>query len=207
MRDNNKFQNNGAWHNARTGKLTASRMAAAMSYLKNGQDSEARKKLKVEILAERLTGNIVPKFINEAMQWGLDHEPLAKDRFEQQTGFFIDDVGFVDHPEIDNLGCSPDGYISNGYLIEIKCPTTVTHLSYLINKKIPEEYKPQLCLQSLVTGKRDITFLSFDPRMPEKQQLFMIDYQPTAEELDKVKTEAIKFLNEVDELFLKITHG
>lgn len=207
MRDSNKYQNNGAWHNARTGKLTASRMAAAMSYLKNGSEAEARKKLKVEVLAERLTGNIVPKFVNEAMQWGLDHEAIAKERFEQVTGLFVEDVGFVDHPEIDNLGCSPDGFISNGNLIEIKCPTTTTHLTYLINKRVPEEYKSQMCLQCLVTGKRKVTFLSFDPRMPEKQQLFMIDYEPTQEELDKVNAEAIKFLNEIDEMFINITHG
>ncbi len=59
MRDANPFQNNGAWFNERTGKLTASRMAAAMSFLKAKKDEPAResserRKLKIEILAERL---------------------------------------------------------------------------------------------------------------------------------------------------------
>jgi len=62
MREENAKQGTGAWFNARIGKITASRMASAMSYLKGGGDSAARKDLKIEILAERLTDNIVPKF-------------------------------------------------------------------------------------------------------------------------------------------------
>lgn len=207
MRDSNKLQNNGAWHNARTGKLTASRMAQAMAFLKNGKEAEGRKKLKIEILAERLTNNIVPKFINEAMQHGTETEPMAKEAFEQKTGLLIKDVGFVEHQEIDNFGASPDGFVSDGSLIEIKCPTTMTHLNYLLNNVVPEDYKYQMCVQSLCTGKKDIWFCSFDPRLPEKQRLFIIKYQPTEEELKEVEKAAIEFLNEVDEMFFKLTHG
>jgi hypothetical protein len=59
MREENNLQGTGAWFNQRTGKLTASRMAAAMSFLKTGKESAARRDLKVEILAERLTDNII----------------------------------------------------------------------------------------------------------------------------------------------------
>lgn len=206
MREANKLQGNGAWHNARTGKLTASRMNAAMAFLKSGKESEGRKKLKIEILAERLTGNIVPKYTNDAMQWGIEHEPLAKEVFEQRTGMFVVDSGFIDHPHIDNFGCSPDGFVFES-LIEVKCPTTMTHLQYLLNNVVPEEYKAQMCVQSLCTGKKDIYFVSYDPRLPEKQQLFMIKYEPTQEELDEVERAAIQFLEEVDEMFLQLTHG
>jgi putative phage-type endonuclease len=204
MREENAQQGTGAWFNARIGKLTASRMASAMSYLKGGGDSAARKDLKIEILAERLTDNIVPKYVNGAMQWGIDHEAMAKEAFEAKTGLKVTDVGFIDHPMIENFGASPDGFVSDGRAIEIKCPTTATHLKYLLGGVIPEEYKPQMSVQSGCTGK-SVWFASFDPRLPAKQQLFIRLYEPKAEEIKNVEAEAVKFLDEVEQMFEQLT--
>jgi len=210
MREENKFQGTGEWFNQRTGKLTASRMASAMAFLraKAGEvpkESSERKKLKVEILAERLTGNIVPKYVNEAMKFGMETEPLAKQAFEAKTGLLIKDVGFVNHPTIENLGCSPDGFVSDQSLIEVKCPNTVTHLGYIMENKIPDDYKPQMLLQCLVTERTEVWFVSFDPRVPAKHQLFVKKYIPTKEELNAVEKAAIQFLEEVDFMFDSIT--
>jgi len=202
MREENKQQGNGDWFNQRIGKLTASRMADAMSFTQKGKDTSERIKLKMEIVTERMTDIIVPKYVNAAMQWGIDHEPLAKEKFESETGILIQDVGFVPHPIIENFGASPDGFTSDGNLIETKCPSSMTHLKYLLDKdNIPEEYKPQMCVQALCTGRKKIWFVSYDPRFPPKQQMFVKLYEPTQEELDAVEAAAIKFLAEVDELF------
>jgi predicted phage-related endonuclease len=204
MRENNPLQQTGAFWNSRIGKLTASRMASAMSYLKGGGDSAARKDLKIEILAERLTDNIVPKFVNGAMQWGIDHEAMAKEAFEAKTGLKITDVGFIDHPMIEFFGASPDGFVNDGRAIEIKCPTTATHLKYLLGGVIPDEYKPQMSVQSACTGKA-VWFASFDPRMPKGKQLFIRLYEPTADEIKNVEAEAVKFLDEVEQMFEQLT--
>jgi predicted phage-related endonuclease len=204
MRENNPLQQTGAFWNSRIGKLTASRMASAMSYLKGGGDSVARKDLKIEILAERLTDNIVPKFVNGAMQWGIDHESMAKEAFESHTGLKITDVGFIDHPMIEFFGASPDGFVNDGRAIEIKCPTTSTHLKYLLGGVIPDEYKPQMSVQSACTGKA-VWFASFDPRMPKGKQLFIRLYEPTANEIKNVEAEAVKFLDEVEQMFEQLT--
>ena len=204
MREENKLQGNGAWFNARTGKLTASRMKNAMKYLKGGADSADRKNLKIEILCERLTGDIVDKFVNQAMQWGIDKEPEAKEQYELKTGRLIKDVGFVDHPKIEFCGASPDGLVDDG-LIEIKCPTTATHLNWILAEVVPDDHKPQMALQALCTGRPWVDFVSYDPRMPEANRLFVRRYTPTAEELAEVEAEAIKFLGEVEEMFEQLT--
>ena len=204
MREENKLQGNGAWFNARTGKLTASRMKNAMKYLKGGADSADRKNLKIEILCERLTGDIVDKFVNQAMQWGIDKEPEAKEQYELKTGRLIKDVGFVDHPKIEFCGASPDGLVDEG-LIEIKCPTTATHLNWILAGVVPDDHKPQMCLQALCTGRPWVDFVSYDPRMPEANRLFVRRYTPTAEELAEVEAEAVKFLGEVEEMFDQLT--
>ena len=204
MRDANDLQGTGNWFNQRIGKLTASRMAAAIAFLKTGKEAAARKDLKIEILSERLTDQIVSKYTTTEMQWGIDQEPAAKEAFEKRTGLKVTDVGFVDHPMIEHFGCSPDGFVSDGNMIEVKCPKTTTHLSYLLDGEIPEQYKPQMLVQKACTGK-DVWFCSYDPRLPEKQQLFVKLYKPTAAEVSQIEQLAMQFLYEVDELFTKIT--
>jgi putative phage-type endonuclease len=204
LREKNKLQNNGAWFNARTGKLTASRVKNAMKYLKGGGDSADRKNLKIEILCERLTGNIVDKFVNQAMEWGVEKEPEAKKQYELKTGRIIKDVGFVDHPKIEFCGASPDGLVDDG-LIEIKCPTSSTMVSWLLAGVVPEEHKPQMILQAACTARPFVDFVAYDPRMPEAQRLFVRRYTPTAEEIAEVEAEAVKFLQEVEEMFDQLT--
>lgn len=200
MRNDNPMQGTGEWFSARTGKLTASRMAAAMSFLKNGNESAARRDLKIEILAERLTDNIVQKYVTAEMQWGIDHEPMAKEAFEAKTGIKVTDIGFVDHPMIEYFGASPDGLTSDGRCIEIKCPKTTTHLSWLLDDCVPESHKPQMIVQAACTG-RPVWFVSFDPRLPVKQQLFIKVFEPSDTEIRQVEEMAKQFLFEVDEMF------
>lgn len=204
MREPNSLQGTGAWFNARTGKLTASRMRAAMKRLKNGEDAAERKNLKIEILAERLTDNIVEKYVTAAMQWGIDQEVNAKAAYEAATGRIVTDVGFIDHPEIEWCGASPDGFVGEG-LIEIKCPTTSTHLSWVIDGGIPEEHTAQMTLQCAVTKRPWCDFVSFDPRVAVAQQLFVRRFYPTPDDIETVEKEAKLFLQEVEGLFQLIT--
>ena len=204
LREGNALQGTGAWFNARTGKLTGSRMRSAIKRLKNGDDSADRKNLKIEILCERITGDIVDKFVNAAMQWGIEKEPEAKAAYEAKTGRIVQDVGFIDHPRIEFCGASPDGFVDDG-LIEIKCPTTATHVGWILDAGIPDEHKAQMTLQAAVTGRSWVDFVSYDPRMPEPQQLLVRRFYPTAGEIAEIEAEAEKFLAEVDGLFETIT--
>jgi hypothetical protein len=179
-------------------------MRSATKRLKNGEDSAERKNLKIEILCERITGDIVDKFVNNAMSWGIEKEPEAKAAYEAKTGRLITDVGFIDHPRIEFCGASPDGFVEDG-LIEIKCPTTATHVSWILDGGIPEEHKAQMTLQAAVTGRGWVDFVSYDPRMPEPQQLLIRRFYPTPAEIAEIESEAEKFLAEVDALFDTIT--
>ena len=193
MREPNPFQQDGTWWNDRLGKLTGSRMAAAMNFLKSGRESSERENLRYEIVAERITNTFADKYMTSDMQWGVEQEAAAKEAFETRTGLMVTDVGFIDHPSIDHCGVSPDGFVSDGSLIEVKCPKTKTHMKYVANQVIPEDYKPQMLLQSACTGK-DVWFVSYDPRMGKGKDLFIKKYTPTPEELAEVNAAAEKFL-------------
>jgi exodeoxyribonuclease (lambda-induced) len=190
-----------AWLSARAGKLTASRMADAMSYLKNGSPTAARTKLMHELLAERLTGSSVPHVVTDAMQHGLDFEDEAVDVFVERYGRNVHLSRFYDHPTIENFGATPDRELDDG-LLEIKCPTTVRFLEWSLAGIVPMEHRPQMTAQLACTGRKWCGFIAYDPRIKdESKRLFMRKFEPTAEDLAAVEAAAIAFLTELDIMF------
>lgn len=191
-------QGSDQWLLHRVGKLTGSRMADAMAFLKSGAETEARRKLKLQILAERLTGRMTETYQTEAMKWGIEQEPFAKAYYEEITGELITNCGFALHDTLDGWGASPDGLLDGGGLIEIKCPATTTHLDYLLAGVVPERYKPQMLCQLAVTERRWCQFMSYDPRLPEEWRSFVVRYEPSEEELSAVRDHAERFLSDVE---------
>lgn len=198
---NNELQRTPEWYAKKVGKLGASDMKFAMDFNKTGKESQNRINLRYRILAERFTGELISiAFVNDAVRHGKTHEPIAKDTL-MTLGYEIEDVGFIDHPTIKNLGASPDGLLEDGGVIEIKCPTTQTHLDWLLAGEIPEEHKPQMLAQLACTGRGWAEFISFDDRIKNPAlRIFKRRYVPTFQEIKSVELAAIKFLNEVDDL-------
>jgi putative phage-type endonuclease len=194
-----------AWLSQRCGKLTASRMADAMDLTAKGADSAKRRALKVELLAERLTGDTVPHFVNSFMQWGLEQEPAAKAAYELASGQMILPCGFYDHPQIADFGATPDGLIPQG-VIEFKCPQTTTHIGWILAGGVPEQHRPQILAQLACTGRERAVFVSFDPRIKdERKRLYIAEWVPERAEIEAVEQAAIKFLEEVEQMFQMLT--
>jgi len=189
-------QGSDAWQAARTGKLTASRVADMLATVKTGE-SASRKNLKADLIVERLTNQKTESFTSGAMNWGVETEPQARAAYEVMTGNFVDQIAFVDHPTIAMFGCSPDGLVDDNGLIEIKCPNSATHLESLETQTIPKKYITQMQTQLCVTGRQWCDFVSFDPRLPEPLNLLIIRVERDDEYISMIESEAIKFLQEV----------
>lgn len=198
-------QGSGEWLQSRVGCLTASRMADAMSTLKKGGESETRRKYKLQLVAERLSGNAAEFYVTSAMQRGIDEEPAAKERFEELTGLLIKPCGFALHDDIAWCGASPDGLVGKDALIEIKNPNTETHLEYLLAEEPPERYKAQMLLQLAVTKREFCYFMSYDSRLKKPHDALIVEFRPTAEQLAEVESAARQFLAETEELMQKLT--
>ena len=198
-------QGTAQWFADRTGCLTASRMAAAMKRLKGGADSAERAALRIEVLAERLTGNVVPHFVTPAMQHGIDTEPAARAAYELAHGVIVQECPFIPHPTIEYFGASPDGRIGKTLGVEIKCPTTAKFLAWRLAGVVPDEHKPQMTAQAVCAGFDEVEFVAFDPRLPKHLQLFVVRFTPTQEERDAVEKAAREFLSEVDAMFDQLT--
>ena len=195
-------QGTDAWHQLRLGKVTASRMADVLSKGKSGE-SASRTKYRTELVVQRLTGLPSESFTNAAMEHGVRTEPMARIAYEVATGNFVEQVAFIDHPTIEWFGCSPDGLVGNG-LIEIKCPNSSTHIDYLMDDKPPSKYIPQMQCQMAVTGSRWCDFVSFDPRLPDDLQLFVVRLERDDEYIKAMEVEVEKFLSEVEDTLTKL---
>lgn len=190
-------QGSEAWFAARIGRVTASRVADILARTKSGP-SASRAGYLGELVAERLTGQSAASgFINDDMRRGTELEPLARATYETRTGNMVQEVGFVLHPTL-MAGASPDGLIGDDGLLEIKCPRTHVHIEYIEANKPPAKYLPQMAWQCICTGRAWCNFVSFDPRMPERLQLFIAHYEPPRDYLREVEAEVAAFLAEVD---------
>jgi putative phage-type endonuclease len=182
----------------RAGKVTASKVADVLSKVKSGE-SAGRKNYRMDLVAERLTGKPADSFTNSAMQWGTDQEPFARIAYETYRGLFVEQIPFMDHPTIEWFGCSPDGLIGEDGLLEIKCPNTTTHIEYIQDGKPPSRYIPQMMAQMACTGRKWCDFVSFDPRMPEELQLFVVRLNRDDSYIQEMESEVKQFLNEVEQ--------
>jgi putative phage-type endonuclease len=183
------------WIEARLGHATGSRASDMLA----GKDTQARKGYITQLVTERLTGMSQDFYTNADMQRGIEVEPVARAAY-QANHELVDEVGFIKHPTILWFGASPDGLVGSDGLVEIKCPRSTTHLEYIQAKKPPAKYIPQMMAQLSCTGRKWVDFVSFDNRFPEHLQLFVVRFEPSAEELEKFESKVKEFLNEVNNL-------
>lgn len=192
------------WKQLRLGHVTASNIAEIMSKGKGNTEAIGRYKYKVRLVAERLTGAGAESFTNAAMEWGSEQEQFAAIEYEAAKGVFVEKTGFWHHPEIKWLGVSPDRLVGDDALVEFKCPNTTTHLSYLFDNKVPSEYFKQIQCQLWVTGRKWCDFVSYDPRLPKRNQMLIIKVERDEEFIAEMKAEVEKFLAEVESLIIKL---
>jgi putative phage-type endonuclease len=151
-----------------------------------------------QLVCERLTGEKAESFSNAAMEWGTTNEPGARDAYSAKTGELVEEVGFFDHPTIAMSGASPDGAVGVDGLVEIKCPSTSTHLDYIYDRKVPTKYLYQMQWQMASTNKYWCDFVSYDPRLPPHLRLLVIRVKRDDALIATIESEVRNFLAEIE---------
>ena len=185
------------WYEARLGQVTASRVADIVAKTKTGY-STSRANYMAELICERLTGMQGASYASAAMQWGTETEPMARAAYEAKVGSLVIETGFVPHGSIPMAGASPDGLIGDDGLVEVKCPITATHIDTLLGQSVPGRYVTQMQWQMACTGRKWCDFVSYDPRMPEKMQLFIKRIDRDTAAIAELEGEVVNFINELD---------
>jgi putative phage-type endonuclease len=186
------------WFALRIGKVTASRVADVVAKTKTGWGA-SRANYMAELIAERLMGEPAEKYTNAAMQWGTDKEPEARAAYEFRTDATVTEIGFANHPRISDTGASPDGLVGIDGLVEIKCPSTATHIETLLGGSVPGKYITQMHWQMACCERHWCDFVSFDPRMPESMRLFVQRVHRDSSLVSSLETDVQSFLSELAE--------
>ena len=187
------------WFAARAGRLTGSVADAVDSFLKNGNESAARRDLKLQLAVERITGMAMESdgFVSKDMQRGIDEEPYSVAAYEADTGLIVRNTGFIAHTGL-MVGCSLDGDVDGlKGILELKNPKSATHISYLRAGRLPSDYVPQVTHNVWVSGAEWCDFVSYDRRLPEPLQYFRVRVTRAELPLKAYEASAMKFLAEV----------
>ena len=209
------IQNTPEWLEARAGKITASRMSDVLAYdpgggvFKSGPRKGQEKTAKSlqcrldyigDMIAELLTGQPKDQIRAKAMDWGHDVEAAARAAYEAETGEIVELAGFVVHPLIPYVGCSPDGLVGSVGMAQIKCPANPANHIATIRDGMPDEHIPQVQTEMWVTGRQWNDFISYDPRMPENLRLYVQRIPRDDEYIATLQTACAQMWREVQEL-------
>jgi len=202
------IQGSSEWFKARMGKVTASKLSDLMRKTKYGE-STYKTRLRMELAIERITGKSAsPNFMNQAMQDGVEREPDARKLFEAITGKDVALCGSFDHPEIVNTSASPDGLIrGEDAVLELKCPTHVTHAKNLLSEKMPKNYEYQVQWQIACTESEYAYFASYHPDFPKELRLKWVKVLRDNIMILELEDAVRQFDIEVEDLIIKLKKG
>ena len=155
------------WIKLRLGVPTASDFDKIMTPAKM-QLSKSADKLIARLIGETCSPYLPERaesYTSRAMRWGQETEAEARRFYAMEKNCVVSNGGFVTTDD-GRLGCSPDGRIDEDGGLELKCPEPATHVQYLLDGGMPDEYKPQVHGQLIVTGFKYVDFLSYCDGLP-----------------------------------------
>lgn len=193
------IQGSAEWFAARCGKATASEFS---SVLAKGQ-GKTRASYMRRVLAERMTGQPTETFKNAHTDRGHKQEPLARMAYEARTGYFVEQVGFVDHPTL-KAGCSPDGLVGDEGGAEIKSVISTTQVETILRGGYPPEHVAQVQGSLWVTERKWWDFNSYCPSMPGKHRLYTFRVMRDEAYIANLAKEVEAFLKEVEAIYIEL---
>jgi putative phage-type endonuclease len=148
------------WFAARKGRITGSSVGAILGLSPFAKPDDIMRRM------VRDYHNADPEFKgNVATEWGTYHEPGAITEYEMFTGRTVEPASF--YMWEDWLGASPDGFVGEHGLIEVKCPFGLRDLMPPVlfkTAKMQAHYYAQMQIQMFVTNRQWCDFWQWTPR-------------------------------------------
>lgn len=146
------------WHKQRIGRVTGSVAGAVLGlspYMTRADVMRAMVRAAHGAPTE-FTGNV-------ATEWGTHNEAGAIIEFEMETSERVEAMPFVAHE--DWLGASPDGKVSDGRGLEVKCPYGLRNDPEPVFKSINDQphYYAQMQIEAFVCGWQSVWFYQWSP--------------------------------------------
>ena len=199
------------WREKRLGMITGSNFGKLVKKSKDGymlSASKTAKDLIYKIAWERLLkqGNISNglgrlNVSSQSLNHGNDYEPEAMKKYEEFTGRKVTYVqNFVEADEY--IGGTPDGYIGDDGLIEVKCPFNGgNHLQSMLEEVIYNpEYVYQIQGYLWITGRKWCDFVTYDPDLVESLQINVIRVERDEDIIEGIKLVMELVKNQINQI-------
>ncbi len=192
-------QNSPEWHVLRAGIPTASEFSNIVTPAK-WEPSASQERYLNALVHERRIGFSEDEFQSDDMRWGNEYEQDAVDCYEFQNEVSTVKIGFVTDDR-KRYGASPDRFVGEDGLVEIKCPKGSTHVGYMRNRSIEKEKLPQLMGQLLLTGRKYVDIVSYHP----KWEPVIIRVERDEQKIETLRTLLESFCDRLDAEWQKLS--
>jgi putative phage-type endonuclease len=182
------------WFDARKGRITGSSVGAILGFAPYASQEDILRRMVRDYhgTPSEFEGNV-------ATQWGSANEDTAKGFYELEECVRVKPASFVMHPDIKWLGASPDGYIGEHGIVEIKCPFGLRKQDVPQFKSINEQdhYYAQIQIQLYCTGRKWCDFYQW---VPSGSKLERVEFSKPYIDVILPKLEAFYqlYLSEID---------
>lgn len=167
------------WWKIREKKMTASHAQAIAA---NGKGLETYIN---EVMSSYYSSAPQDNFKNHHIDRGLELEEEAATIYSFERRHKVKKIGFVTNSISKYIGCSPDRFVDEPGLCEIKCPSDKVYFKLLMTGKIDTKYIWQCQDQLLICEKEWNDLVFYNPNF--KEQFFIKRIYPDQDKFDKLK--------------------
>jgi hypothetical protein len=164
------YQGTDEWIAARCGLLTASEMSLILTPTLKAAKNEKERSHLYELLAQRITRFVEPRYVGEDMLRGQDDEVEALTLYARHYAA-TETVGFITNDRWGfTLGYSPDALVGSDGLVECKSRRQKyqiqTFLEHVVTQTIPADYALQIQTGLLVSERSWCDLVSYSGGLP-----------------------------------------
>ena len=194
-------QNTDEWLELRAKKVTASGLSKIMANYGKAFGEPAKAYAR-DIAFERVFNKPAPSlFSNAHTRRGHEQEPRAILEYEAQYFASVENGGFFD---CGDFGCSPDGLIVGGGVIEVKSQIPSVHFQTVKSQSF--DYKWQRAANLMLTKQPFIDCISYCEDVTDDRCIYVRRFYPDecSEDFEKIQERTGEFLRKLVEPWIEI---
>ena len=187
------------WLAARCGLLTASEMKLIVTPTLKAASNDKERAHMYELLAQRITGYVEPRYVNDDMLRGRDDEVEARILYSERFAP-VEEMGFITNDEWGfTIGFSPDGLVGDDGFIECKSRRQKFQVQTIIDGVMDPDYSIQVQTGFLVSKRKWCDHISYSGGLP----MATIRIYPIPEIQDAILSAATAFEKRLAEKLIR----
>jgi len=194
---------NPAWVKDRQGKLGGSMIGKIITQKKPGELTQGAITLARKLALERYYGRSFcyapPE--NEDIMRGIESEPSALAEYELVKGLLLSPARWVEHPDIEGAGATPDAFSGLDGLVQAKAPRYDNYAMAIVSGKFPADHVDQMQWEMAVTKRKWNDLVLYCSEFPDGQRIWVRRLHADPERIAVLENQARLFLAEVEAIF------